>query len=153
MADSGADIFEAAKTLWGEARGDTYEGKVAVACVMLERQAVAKAYKLRTSKNHPLYGDGTLSGVCLAPYQFSCRNPADPNAAKIARLKLPDCLGDQSFLDCLAAIRTALREPARPVPAGTLHYFVANMPNPPKWAAGLSPVAQIGAHVFFTGVK
>jgi N-acetylmuramoyl-L-alanine amidase len=151
--NTGPDIWDAVRTLYGEARGETYEGKVAVAHVILERQAVAKAMKQRTGKNHPLFGDGSLSGVCLAPYQFSCWNPSDPNAAKLAALKLPDALGDSSLLDCLAAMSAALAGREKPLPAGCLHYFVAGMTNPPKWAAGLTPAVQVGAHVFFNTVR
>lgn len=90
----GEDILEAVKTLWGEARGERFEAKVAVFHVLLERQAQARAYRQRPGRNHPLFGDGTLTGVCLTPYRFSCRNQGDPDAQKIAALKLPDTLGD-----------------------------------------------------------
>jgi N-acetylmuramoyl-L-alanine amidase len=148
----GTDLFEAVKTLWGEARGERYEAKAAVFHVLLERQAVAKAYKLRTGKNHPLFGDGTLTGVCLAPYQFSCRNANDPNAAKIAALSLPDALGDAAFLDCLGAANAALTGREKAAAPGVLHYHVAGMDPLPKWAIGQKPVAHIGAHVFYNNI-
>lgn len=148
----GADLLEAVKTLWGEARGERFEAKAAVFHVLLARQAVAKAFKLRTGNNHPLYGDGTLAGVCLAPYQFSCRNQGDPNAAKIDALTLPDAMGDPSFLDCLGAANAALTGRERPAAPGVLHYHVAGMANPPAWAAGKTPIAHLGAHVFFNDI-
>lgn len=54
-------------TVYGEARGEPYEGKVAVGSVILERV------------DHREWDGDTIHEVCLMPYQFSCYLPDDPN--------------------------------------------------------------------------
>lgn len=56
-----------ALTIYGEARGEQYEGRVAVGSVILERV------------EHRNWDGKTVSEVCLMPYQFSCFLPDDPN--------------------------------------------------------------------------
>lgn len=52
-----------ALTLYGEARGESIEGQIAVGCVIRNRLTAKEGYK----------------EVCLSPYQFSCWNSSDPN--------------------------------------------------------------------------
>lgn len=56
-----------ALVLYGEARGESPEGKTAVGSVILERV------------DHRKWDGETIHEVCLMPYQFSCLLPADPN--------------------------------------------------------------------------
>lgn len=56
-----------ALTIYGEARGESYDGKVAVGSVILERV------------DHRKWDGDTIHEVCLMPYQFSCYLPGDPN--------------------------------------------------------------------------
>jgi len=56
-----------ARTLWGEARGESEEGQVAVGHVI----------KNRVEKK-TWYGK-TIKDVCLKKWQFSCWNENDPN--------------------------------------------------------------------------
>ena len=56
-----------ALTIYGEARGESYDGKVAVGSVILERV------------DHREWDGDTIHEVCLMPYQFSCYLPGDPN--------------------------------------------------------------------------
>ena len=56
-----------ALTIYGEARGESREGKIAVGSVILERV------------EHREWDGKTLHEVCLMPYQFSCYLPGDPN--------------------------------------------------------------------------
>lgn len=62
-----ADDQLGALTLFGEARGESREGKIAVGTVILERV------------DHRDWDGKTVKEVCLMPYQFSCFLPADPN--------------------------------------------------------------------------
>ena len=59
-----------ARTLYGEARGEGLPGIEAVACVILNRVAFAKA------RGRYWWGN-TVSQVCLKPGQFSCWNAGD----------------------------------------------------------------------------
>lgn len=56
-----------ALVIYGEARGESREGKIAVGSVILERV------------DHRKWDGETIHDVCLMPYQFSCLLPADPN--------------------------------------------------------------------------
>lgn len=56
-----------ALTLYGEARGEPREGKIAVGTVILQRVT------------HRDWDGTDIPSVCLAPYQFSCYLPNDPN--------------------------------------------------------------------------
>jgi N-acetylmuramoyl-L-alanine amidase len=151
MNYSADDIWTAARTVYGEARGETYAGKVAVAHVILNRAAVAKAYKLRTGKPRPNFGDGSLTAACLDPYEFSCWNASDPNRAKLEAMALPACFGDAAFRDCLAAVfdATSGRAPDRTVTS--THYHVVGLS--PAWAKGETPVCTIGRHTFYNTVR
>ena len=70
-----------ALTLWGEARGEPVLGKRAVAWVVRNRMSIAEAWLERKGRQHPLFGDGTVAGVVLRPYQFSCWLKGDPTSA------------------------------------------------------------------------
>src|SRR3990170_4207690 len=56
-----------ALTIYGEARGESRAGKIAVGSVILERV------------DHRAWDGDTIKEVCLMPWQFSCFLPADPN--------------------------------------------------------------------------
>jgi hypothetical protein len=59
-------------TIYGEARGESRDGKIAVGSVILERV-----------DKHDWEGK-TIHEVCLMPYQFSCFLPTDPNFNALA---------------------------------------------------------------------
>lgn len=56
-----------ALTIYGEARGESKAGKIAVGSVILERV------------DHRKWDGTTITEVCLFPFQFSCFLPNDPN--------------------------------------------------------------------------
>lgn len=53
--------------IYGEARGESEEGRIAVGSVILERV------------DHRDWDGKTIQEVCLMPYQLSCFLPGDPN--------------------------------------------------------------------------
>ena len=59
-----------ARTLWGEARGESLAGQIAVAWTIRNR--------VNDGKAKSWWGEG-YAGVCQKPYQFSCWNKNDPN--------------------------------------------------------------------------
>ena len=71
---SADDLDIAARTIWGEARGEGPEGMRAVAHVIANR-----------ATKGGWWGD-TLWSVCLKPWQFSCWNLSDPNRQKLLDL-------------------------------------------------------------------
>lgn len=133
-----------AKTIYGEARGEGIRGMLAVACV------------IRNRVQHPRvrwWGTG-WTGVCMAPFQFSCWNANDPNRKMLEAI--PE-FGDWRLFPGFANARDIVREfvdppsvPDEPWPditRGADHYHTVAVN--PKWADGLKPVAWIGTHIFY----
>lgn len=129
---SAEDLDVAARTVWGEARGEAFEGRLAVAHVIANR---AEAN----------YMGDTLAAVCRRPYQFSCWNSDDPNRAKMEALSKDDPV----YRDCLLAVGLALVSDADPT-RGARHYH--NESVAPKWADAARERIVIGDHIFLVGV-
>lgn len=86
-----------ARTIYGEARGETVRGKEAVACVVLNRVQRAK------DRSGYWWGD-SIESVCFKPWQFSCWNENDPNHQKILSVEP----GHKVFDTCLRIARRAV---------------------------------------------
>lgn len=129
-----------ARTIYGEARGESVRGKEAVAAVVMNRVA-------RAMERGGWWWGSSVAEVCRRPWQFSCWNEGDPNRSKIERADE----NDREFASCLRiarrAIQGALADPTR----GATHYH-AQVVAPP-WAAGREPSAVIGRHRFFNNVE
>lgn len=130
-----------ARTIWGEARGEPVRGKEAVAAVILNR--VARA----ATRGGRYWWGGTVTEVCLKPWQFSCWNARDPNREKLLRVTERD----KSFAACLRIARRALAGQVCDPTAGAMHYHARGI-HPP-WAWRLVPCAEIGAHLFYNDVE
>lgn len=132
------DVIVLARTIMGEADGEPWEGKIAVATVILNRAR-------RDRK--------PIADVCLQPRQFSCWN-GGVLSARLSKttLALPN------YRECFRAALSALdRLDFTLIPASCFHYFTTACPPgvtawPPAWAAGGTCVATIGAHSFYTGI-
>jgi N-acetylmuramoyl-L-alanine amidase len=137
------DIDTLARTIYGEARGEGFDGKVAVAWVVINR--------VRTGR----YGS-TVKDVCLRPRQFSCWNLDDPNRQRIEKVTPEDSV----FAECLgiaALVYAAFKGRGGALPAvlkdptmRSTHYCVTKLQ--PYWALGKNPVCTIGGHKFFNDV-
>jgi N-acetylmuramoyl-L-alanine amidase len=126
-----ADLDTLARTLWGEARGESFEGKIAVAWVVRNR-----------AERGGWWGK-TVRDVCLKPLQFSAWNPSDPNRAKMATLTI----ADTSFRECLSAAAAVLGDVAPDMTNGSTNYHALSVN--PEWAAKLTPTTTIGNHIFY----
>ena len=131
---SAEDLDTAARTVWGEARGEFQEGRVAVAKVIVNR-----------SEKGGWWGD-TLKRVCLKPWQFSCWNESDPNREKM--ISLPKT--DPEYLDCLAAVAEALVSDDTSLDK-FYHYHTKAIS--PDWADEATDRVIVGNHVFLKGIK
>ena len=130
------DIDTLARTIYGEARSESQQGKRAVAFVVLNR--VAK---------QTWYGK-TVLGVCKRRWQFSCWNPNDPNREKL----LAVTLDKPSFQNAYCAALSVLCGHAGADPTiGATHYHTPSVA--PRWSRGKVPVVQIGKHLFFNDVR
>uniref|UniRef100_A0A6M3XNP8 Putative cell wall hydrolase n=1 Tax=viral metagenome TaxID=1070528 RepID=A0A6M3XNP8_9ZZZZ len=119
-----------ALTVYGEARGESEQGKVAVAWVCLNREA-----------------DSVKWNDITDPFQFSCWNLNDPNLGAIMGI-LPFNL---VFAECLdIAYGVYFGKLHDPTGGATNYYAPAGMPdkNPPYWAKDMQITKAIGGHIF-----
>lgn len=123
------DMEIMAKTIFGEARGETHKGQVAVACCIMNRFKSKKWFSAKT-----------IAGVCQKPWQFSCWNKNDPNAQKIANLSY------SVYSKYFPIIKEAM---LGDITNGATHYYAPKVVKCPKWAEGKEPCAEIGHHLFF----
>ncbi len=125
-----------ARTIWGEARGETLTGKEAVANVILNR------FKLSQRRGKMWWGN-TIEEICKKPYQFSCWNSNDPNYLKLLAVREEDL----QFGICLRIARRAVNGVLTDHTNGADHYHTDYIT--PKWADARVPTAIIGAHLFY----
>lgn len=127
-------------TVWGEARGEPIEGKIAVAAVM--RNRLVAGYR----------GAKSYVDVCTAHAQFS----AWTDEAAQMQAEQDVLSGDPSLEHHADPVLRLCWEIARATIAGLLpdpthgsnHYYAVSIPAP-FWASGVSPLASLGAHRFF----
>ena len=138
-AQHAADVL--ARTLYGEARGESVRGKEAVAAVVMNRVRRARA------SGGTYWWGGTVEDVCRGPWQFSCWNAGDPNRAKIEAV----AADNRVFQTCQRIARRALAGTLADPTDGATHYH-AKAANPP-WARGKAPSAEIGGHLFYADIE
>lgn len=124
-----------ARTIYGEARGETFPGKVAVGFVILNR----------ANDPNKRYGNG-VAGVCQKPKQFSCWNADDPNLPKLQTVNATDI----NYVQCLAAAAWALSDMQSDPTYGSTHYHTTN--SSPYWAVNKAVAARIGNHLFYNNI-
>ena len=133
-----ADVL--ARTIYGEARGESLDGQEAIASVVLNRLAFSQA------KGRYWWGN-SIAEICRKPWQFSCWNENDVNYKIITDIKD----NDERFK---IAKRIALRALAGFIPdktRGSTHYHTKNVR--PKWSIGKIPAAIIGGHFFYNDIE
>lgn len=128
------DLETMARTIFGEARGESPEGQVAVACVILNRFASRK-----------WFAGKTVAETCTKPMQFSCWNDAKMGGQRKQIL----AASTADLVPCFNAALTALHD--GDTVQGATHYY-ADYIKPPAWAAGKQPVVVVGRHRFFSNI-
>ncbi|GCE83116.1 cell wall hydrolase [Komagataeibacter diospyri] len=131
MLDATA-IDTAARTAWGEARGEGLCGMQAVLNVIGNRAA------------HPGWWGRDITSVCRAPWQFSCWNADDPNAGKIASLNQSDPQYRTAHELALQLVAGALVD----LTDGADSYYRHGSPVP-MWALPRFFIKTIGHHDFY----
>lgn len=131
-----AKIDVLARTIWGEARGESLSGKEAVANVVMNRLKHA-------NRRGKFWWGNSLEEICKKPYQFSCWNENDPNYLKIIAVKEED----SQFVICQRIARRALNGILPDKTNGADHYHADYVT--PKWADARVPCATIGRHLFY----
>jgi len=122
--------------IWGEARGEEYDGKCAVAFVVHNRLL---------DKRWPV----TYENVILQPKQFSCFNENDPNYHEIIKTLTPSRNGNWESMDyreCRSAAYLIMGNWRKDITRGANHYHARSvMPN---WADPQKITNVIGNHIF-----
>lgn len=143
VLDALTDVQIVALTLFGEARGEGPDGRIAVANVIANRVAAQRT----------AFG-GTAREVCLKPAQFSCWSDAGgplnhrvllDTAVALARGEVGPVLRE-----CLWIADGLLRRQFVDNTHGATHYLTTDLlaTAPPAWAQGQTVRARIGAHAF-----
>jgi spore germination cell wall hydrolase CwlJ-like protein len=129
------DLMVLASTLLGEAEGEPYEGKVAVAHVIMNRAR---------DKRWP-----DLPGmVCLQHLQFSCWNRGSPRYA--AMLTPKKHVSAAVWADCFRAACAAMMGFEPDPTHGANHYLApGSLEKLPSWADPARKVARIARHDFY----
>jgi hypothetical protein len=128
-----------ARTIWGEARGESVRGQEAVAAVVMNRLARAVA------KGGYWWGN-SVAEICLKPRQFSCWNSADANWPALLLVAPPD----PGFECCQRIARRAVAGSLGDCTGQATHYQANDVS--PRWAAGHVPSAWVGRHLFYNDI-
>jgi len=124
------------RTIYGEARGESLEGMIAVGWVIRNRATIGG------------WWGNTIKDVCYKPYQFSCWNENDPNFNILQSL----ALSNKGALMCLGVAAAVLNEIEPDPTKGATHYHTKQVK--PKWASQIDKItATIGNHIFYKGIK
>ena len=118
-------------TIWQEASGESYKGKVAVGEVIRNRM-------LRNYSS-----DGTVAGTVARPWQFS---GWEDRAYLIRALKLNDM--DPVVQDCIRAWNQS--RDTNFAKGAVLYCNLSVLPERPSWAREDRKVVKIAAHTFFS---
>lgn len=137
------DIVDAhwmALTMWGEGRGEGEMGMRAVGHVIHNRWLKGR-------------GGGFVTDTVSEAWQFSAWNKGDPNRAAMLDIHtLRE--GSAGYGQWLAAKRISaeiLAGQSQDPTGGALFYHTTAVH--PAWSRGVTPVTQIGDHLFFTAVR
>jgi spore germination cell wall hydrolase CwlJ-like protein len=129
-----------ARTLWGEARGESLAGQIAVAWTIRNR--------VFDGKDRSWWGEG-FAGVCQKPFQFSCWNKNDPNFVYLSGAKT---IPFREFAKAQIAADQVIDGKVPDPTGGATHYYATTMPKPPTWARGAKQMLKLGRHIFFKDV-
>lgn len=139
MTYTADDLDVLTRTIWGEARGESPEGRIAVGWSVRNR--------VYDGKSKSWWGEG-YRGVCTAKWQYSSWNANDPNSAYLLGKKpIPQKEYDMCKVAALAVL-DGVKDPT----GGATHYYASSMKTPPAWATKANLTAVIGNHRFFNRV-
>jgi len=123
-----SDDTLAALTIYLEARGESFAGKLAVAAV------------IRNRMTHKYHSDGTVKGTVLRAKQFEPwigRNPEEVQYDP----------GNKKMQESLLAWK--LVQDGRNIVEGAVLFYNPQLVKTPRWAQVNRKVAKIGGHEFF----
>jgi N-acetylmuramoyl-L-alanine amidase len=123
-----SDDILAALTIYLEARGESFAGKMAVAAV------------IRNRMNHKYHSDGTIRGTVLRAKQFEPWIGRSPEEVRFnpSNRKMQESL-----------LAWNLVQDGRNVVNGAVLFYNPTLVTAPRWAEVYQKVAKIGGHEFF----
>ena len=124
-----------AALIYGEARGETLVGKLAVACVV------------RNRVQYPRWWGDSWKSVISKKAQFSCMTPGDRNYDDVVRALEGKFGNEISYRECRWAAVGAVEGWYKDITKGANHYHAKYVS--PAWAKGRKPLLQIGPHLFY----
>ncbi len=139
------DLGIATRTVFGEARGEEYLGKISVMWVILNR-ALRPGWWSRQEDD---IKDDTIAAVCKDSVQFSCWSKAAWNAENYRRM-VSATMADTAMRDCAAAVAAVLSGLQPDVTRGATHYHTTDVA--PSWSRELTPCFRVGRHIFYNNV-
>lgn len=144
-----SDVHILACTLYGEARSESTESILAVACVVRNR---VKA-DLGNDGKPDWWGEG-YRGVCLKPWQFSCWHPEGGagNYARMVKLVADLKVGpvtEPRYTECAWIATGVINDWVRDVSMGADHYHQVSLTPRPSWAQAKTPIKQVGSHLLY----
>lgn len=133
-----------ALAIYGEARGEPTEGKIAVGSVVLERV------------DHRGWDGRTIHEVCLKKYQFSCFDPRDPNQGKLLHIAEnwdAEMVTDAALNDCYGIASGLIdgRIPRTPeiAAAHCCQYLTRAAKKDVEWWKDMELVLTVREHEFY----
>lgn len=115
--------------IYGEARSEPYQGKLAIASVVMNRVSLGGWY------------GNSVKEVLLKPYQFSCFNRRDPNFPKLFKPQ------QKLWNLCFKAAWNAYSKLSQDPTDGANHYCRHDIS--PPWIKRMKKTKRIGDHEFF----
>ena len=134
-------LMVAARTVYAEARSESEEGRLAVACVIWNRV-----------RKRSWWGR-TLETVCRKRWQFSCWNaeiPGQPVDRNYQAMMVVSYRRLAPYVDAVLKAQRVAGTAADPS-KGACHYHTHAVN--PRWSRGIEPDAIIGGHRFYVGLR
>ncbi|CAF0903417.1 unnamed protein product [Rotaria sordida] len=120
-----------AKTIYGEARGESREGQ----------EAVGHVIKNRAQANKSDWGGNSISGVCLQHKQFECWNGRGDIEIK----------EQDAYEQCLQVADSILNGSSQDPTRGADHYNNPNKEPNAEWPEKCTVLGDVGQHRFYKG--
>jgi N-acetylmuramoyl-L-alanine amidase len=138
------DIEIMARTVYGEARGESRTTQLGVAAAMVNRHKAGKWFSGETlAECCAMHAAGNKYG------QFSCWNVFDPNYSQMFRVDENNLI----LVQCRGCVNEALGEaPQDDIVRGATHYANLNVCDP-DWVDSATKTVTIGKLTFFKDVN
>jgi spore germination cell wall hydrolase CwlJ-like protein len=132
-----------AMCIWGEARGESWPGKISVGHVVMNR-TMKRGFGVDITQ--PLDETKVVQAV-LHPYAFSCLNANDPNRVKL--LNPTQHEKTETWEQCYKAACAVIDGTHEDPTDGAVFYHDASLPGAPKAWGSVQKTASIGRLHFY----